>query len=191
MPFSTWMAAAALAAGLTSTAAYAQSTTPMTGHHHAMAAEATAGAGPTRPGQDAFGAIQEIVRILEADPVIDWSKVNIDVLREHLVDMSKVTLDANVTSTPVDGGTRFAVTGEERTRAAIQRMVPAHAREIDGLNGWAATAEPVSDGVVLIVSSADPKQTAKIRGLGFFGILTEGSHHQMHHLAMATGEFAH
>ena len=32
-------------------------------------------ASPTMPGQDAFGAIQEIVRILEADPKTDWSKV--------------------------------------------------------------------------------------------------------------------
>jgi hypothetical protein len=32
------------------------------------------GAVPTMPGQDAFGAVQEIVRILEADPKTDWSK---------------------------------------------------------------------------------------------------------------------
>ena len=32
---------------------------------------------PTMPGQDAFGAIQEIVRILEADPRTDWSKINL------------------------------------------------------------------------------------------------------------------
>jgi hypothetical protein len=30
---------------------------------------------PTMPGQDAFGTIQEVVRILEADPATDWSKV--------------------------------------------------------------------------------------------------------------------
>src|SRR5947209_3755409 len=41
---------------------------------------------PTMPGQDAFGTIQEIVGILEADPNTDWSKVNISALREHLVD---------------------------------------------------------------------------------------------------------
>ena len=29
-------------------------------------------ANPTMPGQDAFGAIQEVVRILEADPNTDW-----------------------------------------------------------------------------------------------------------------------
>ena len=27
---------------------------------------------PTLPGQDAFGAIQEVVRILDADPNTDW-----------------------------------------------------------------------------------------------------------------------
>ena len=48
----------------------------------------------TMLGQDAFGAIQEIVGILEADPNTDWSKVNISALREHLVDMNEVTLKA-------------------------------------------------------------------------------------------------
>ena len=47
------------------------------------------------PGQDPFGAIQEIVRILEADPSTDWSKVNIAALREHLIDMNEVTLRAD------------------------------------------------------------------------------------------------
>ena len=49
---------------------------------------------PTMPGQDAFGAIQEIVRILEADPKTDWSKVNLEALRQHLIDMNEVTLKA-------------------------------------------------------------------------------------------------
>ena len=46
---------------------------------------------PTMPGQEAFGTIQEIVRMLEADPATDWSKVNIGALREHLIDMDEVT----------------------------------------------------------------------------------------------------
>ena len=41
---------------------------------------------PTMPGQDAFGAIQEIVQILEADPKTDWSKVELEGLRQHLID---------------------------------------------------------------------------------------------------------
>jgi hypothetical protein len=41
---------------------------------------------PVLPGQDAFGAVQEIVRMLEADPETDWSKVDLEVLRQHLID---------------------------------------------------------------------------------------------------------
>lgn len=52
------------------------------GMHHGDAAEASV---PKLPGQDAFGALQEIVGILEADPATDWSKVDLDGLREHLI----------------------------------------------------------------------------------------------------------
>ena len=42
--------------------------------HHVMMQGQSDVATPTMPGQDAFGAIQEIVRMLEADPNTDWSK---------------------------------------------------------------------------------------------------------------------
>ena len=158
--------------------------------HHTMTAQPS-GAVPTMPGQDAFGTIQEIVRILEEDPKTDWSKVDIEALRQHLIDMNEVTLNAKAMATPVDGGARYEVSGEGRTLEAIRRMVPAHTREIDGVNGWAVRAEPVATGVVLTVTAADPRQAARIRGLGFIGIMAQGGHHQMHHLAMARGEFSH
>src|ERR1019366_1336233 len=66
----------------------------------------------TQPGQAAFGTIQEIVEILEADPATDWSKVDIDALRQHLIDMDNVTLRARVVTTPVLGGARFDITGD-------------------------------------------------------------------------------
>ena len=112
----------------------------MTGDMSAMHAQmmenqsATLGQ-PTLPGQDAFGAIQEIVRILEADPKTDWSKVNLEALRQHLIDMNEVTLKADVAAKQIDGGLEFAVTGAGPTVGAIQRMVPAHAQEINGLHG--------------------------------------------------------
>ena len=160
-------------------------------HRHHMPPELAAGAIPELPGQAAFGAIQEIVRILEADPATDWSKVDVDALRDHLIDMNEVTLHADVEREPIEGGLRMEVTGAGRTLAAIQRMVPAHARQIDGAQGWAARAEPSRRGVVLTVTSSDPAQAARIRGLGFLGIMSQGSHHQMHHLAMARGERVH
>jgi hypothetical protein len=146
---------------------------------------------PTMPGQAAFGAIQEIVRLLEADPNTDWSKVDLEALRQHLIDMNDVTLKANASAKPVDGGLEIAVTGEGRTIAAIQRMVPAHAQELNRMNGWSAKTELLPDGVLLTVTASDPKEVQHIRGLGFIGLLVSGSHHQPHHLGMAKGQFPH
>ena len=64
----------------------------MMGAHAGMHATSTT---PTMPGQDAFGAIQEIVQILDADPKTDWSKVDLEALRQHLIDMNEVTLRAD------------------------------------------------------------------------------------------------
>ena len=49
---------------------------------------------PESSGQSAFGAIAEIVQILEEDPATDWSRVDIDALREHLIDMEELVLHA-------------------------------------------------------------------------------------------------
>jgi hypothetical protein len=169
---------------------------PATMQHHQqimahMHDQPMQGGAPTMPGQDAFGAVQEIVRALEADPATDWSKVDLESLRQHLIDMNYVTLQASAIAKPIDGGLEIAVTGSGRTLAAIRRMVPAHAAEINGLNGWSAKTSPLGNGVLLTVTATDPKETQHIRGLGFIGILVSGSHHQAHHLAMAKGEFVH
>jgi hypothetical protein len=154
----------------------------MMGHH--------SGAQPTMAGQDAFGTIQEVVRILEADPSTDWSKVNIAALREHLIDMNEVTLHATATEKAIDNGVEITVTGIGRTRDAIKRMVPAHVHEL-GEIGWTARTEQVPDGVRLVVTTTDPKQVVKLKALGFMGIMVQGAHHQPHHLMMAKGQFPH
>lgn len=143
---------------------------------------------PIMPGQDAFGAIQEIVRILEADPATDWSKVNIAALRDHLIDMNEVTLHAVADEHVLDDGVEIIVTGEGRTADAIKRMVPAHVHELNAM-GWNAKTEDLPNGVKLVIISTDPNQVTKLKALGFMGIMVQGSHHQMHHLMMAKGEF--
>lgn len=154
-------------------------------HHHLQAAV------PTLPGQDAFGAIQEIVAILEADPKTDWSKVDLEALRQHLIDMNEVTLKADAVTKQVDGGLEIAITGDGRTVAAIQRMIPAWAQTMNDHHGWATKASQLPNGELLTVTAADAKEMHHIRGLGFIGLLVSGSHHQPHHLMMAKGEFAH
>ena len=154
---------------------------------HAYGGEAVL---PIMPGQEAFGTIQEIVRMLEADPATDWSKVNIGALREHLIDMDEVTMRARSSERALDNGVEIAVTGEGRTLAAIKRMVPAHAQELNAL-GWSAATQILPNGVRLVVTTSDPHQVDKIKALGFMGIMVQGAHHQVHHLMMAKGEFTH
>ena len=161
------------------------------GQHGAMHGQQFGGGAlPTSPGQDAFGAIQEVVQILEADPTTDWSKVNITALREHLIDMNEVTLHAAVTEKATDTGIEFAVTGDGRTRDAIKRMVPAHVQELAAL-GWNAKTTELPNGVTLTVAVTDKTPLAKLKALGFIGVMVQGGHHQPHHLMMAKGEFHH
>ena len=158
----------------------------MQGGIHAPSAAAL----PESPGQDAFGAIQEIVQILQADPATDWSKVNIGALREHLVDMNEVTLRANAAERMTDTSIVVDVTGEGRTLEAIRRMVPAHVRELAG-SGWKADTADLPKGVRLTVAATDAVPLVKLKALGFIGIMVQGGHHQPHHLMMAKGAFAH
>jgi len=160
----------------------------MPGHPGMMGMQGGLGGQPTLPGQDAFGAIQEVVQILEADPTTDWSKVNIAALREHLIDMNDVTLHAIATERVLDNGVEITVTGEGRTLDAIKRMVPAHVGELVKI-GWNAKAEDLPNGVKLTVTTDDAKEAIKLKALGFMGIMVQGGHHQPHHLMIAKGEF--
>lgn len=149
------------------------------------------GAIPASAGQAAFGAIQEVVALLQADPETDWSKVDIDALRQHLIDMDEVTMRAAVRKAPIDGGLRLEITGDGRTLDAIRRMVADHARSIDGMNGWRVRSEPIANGALLRVTASAIGDAVKIRALGFAGLLALGDHHRSHHRAMARGEMVH
>jgi hypothetical protein len=139
---------------------------------------------PVQPGQAAFAAIAEIVALLEADPATDWSRVDLEALRQHLIDMDNVTLRAAVQGEAVDGGVRYTVTGEGPVRLSIRRMVAAHAAAMEG--GWRFTAAETAAGATLTVTVPEADR-ARLRGLGFIGVLTRGMHHQAHHLMLARG----
>ena len=182
-----WRAALAIALAVAGTVA----APTVFAQHHPAGPHAMAPATPTLPGQDAFGAIAEIVRILEADPATDWSKVDLERLRQHLIDMNEVMLRAVVAPSPVPGGLAMEITGTGRTEQAIRAMVVPHAAELDHMPSFTARAEALPGGVRLIVVARPPddaRLVARIRGLGFAGLMTEGAHHQAHHLAMARGE---
>lgn len=156
-------------------------------HDHA---EMSAPASVTAPaGQAAFEAINDVVRRLEADPSTDWSTVDIEALRLHLIDMDRVFTEAGAETTTIPGGARFLVRGTGDVVGSIQRMAGAHARALENSEQFQAAVETTSDGVTMDVTAADglPETVAKIRGLGFAGLLTLDDHHAPHHWMMATG----
>jgi alpha-acetolactate decarboxylase len=139
---------------------------------------------PTEGGQSAFAAIGEIVAKLEADANTDWSKVNIEALRQHLIDMDNVTLRAVVAAKPIDGGAEFHVTSiEPAVQASIRRMTSAHAATMNNVNGMTIAAVDVEGGTIVRVTG----EAERIQALGFMGIMTTGMHHQTHHGMVATG----
>jgi hypothetical protein len=159
-------------------------------NHDAMMQTAAA-SGLTEGGQGAFAAIAEIVAVLDADPATDWARVDIEGLRQHLIDMDNVTLRAQVAMLPTDTGATFSVISTDpAVTASIRRMVTAHAATMDGNNGWAMTAAEVEGGAELSVSGT-AADLPKIAGLGFIGVMTLGMHHQAHHLAVASGQNPH
>lgn len=158
---------------------------------HLAAMSDCAGAVPTSPGQAAFGAISEVVRMLEADPRTDWSKVNVEALRQHLIDMDFVTMRSEVAQRPVPGGIQMDVTGTGRTLLAIRRMAVSHTAMLDQGAEYHASAKEIPGGARITITakdSSDAQLVARIRGLGFAGLMTEGDHHARHHLALARGD---
>ena len=163
---------------------------PAHNHRHGGTSDPTASRGstipPSQPGQAAFAAIQEIVEILEADPATDWNRVNIEALRQHLIDMDNVTLRTDVTNEDIEGGIKFNVAGVEAVRESIRRMTMAHAATMNGVDGWQFAAIPTESGAAITVRTP-VKDAGKLRALGFIGAMTRGMHHQAHHLMLARG----
>lgn len=70
-------------------------------------------------------------------------------------------------------------------------MVVPHAVELDRMAEWSAKAVPIAGGVRLTVLASKPddvKTVARIRGLGFIGLLVQGAHHGPHHPAITKRE---
>ena len=151
---------------------------------------------PELGGEYAFATIAEIVAALLADPGTDWSRVDVAALRDHLVDMSRVTLRTDVRAEPIEGGAAFLVTGEDpATVASVRRVARDHAATMGGaeVDGFAPSfaASEIEGGVRVEVVTDSEAGAATVRALGFHGLLALGDHHRVHHLAIATGASPH
>src|SRR6056297_3896364 len=92
----------------------------------------------TEAGNDIFGTIQEVVQKLEADPETDWSNVNLEALRQHLLDMKAFTEEVEVlTKRPAESGLEIRVKPENpRADQALQRLLKMHPQMLKKEKGW-------------------------------------------------------
>jgi len=54
--------------------------------------------------------------------------------------------------------------------------------------GWDMNAHLENGIWTVTCTTSNPKEVAKIRGLGYIGLNAEGAHHQYHHWLIATGK---
>lgn len=145
----------------------------------------------TETGQAQFAAIAQIVTLLRNTPETDWTKVDIDGLRNHLVDMDNVTTKAVVERSVNGLVVTFGVTGEASISPSIQSMVMAHGPMLQQATGWSVRVARRDDGAMMAIQVTSKEQITQVMGLGFFGLMTLGAHHQQHHLMIAMGQSPH
>ena len=171
-------------------ATFTHAAEPQHQHHEALPSATPL----TAPGNDAFAAIQEATEKLLADPKTDWSRVNLEPLRQHLVDMQNFTLNVDVSAQkPIEGGVEFTVKPiTPGASGSLARLFNAHPAILKQETGWDMTAAKIEGGgYTARVTSTKPDDAARIRGLGYIGIVALGKHHQAHHWQMATGAEPH
>jgi len=147
----------------------------------------------TEPGNDAFGTIQEVIQKLNSDPNTDWSKVNIEALRVHLVDMNDMTLNVEVISqSDIPNGLKAVIEPTTpRANNALERVFKAHPNQLKSETGWDMKVTKTEKQYTIEVTTSNKKDIDKIRGLGYIGLMAYGAHHQPHHWMMASGENPH
>ena len=167
-------------------------TTAPVEHQHMPSSDATASV-PTQTGNAVFGEIQEVLHKLEADPNTDWKKVNLEALRQHLLDMRHFTEDVEVVAQkPIDKG--IEITLRATTPGAIpalDRAFSAHPKVLKAETGWDMTAAKDKDKYKLQITTSDAAQVDKLRALGYIGVMVTGNHHPLHHWALAKGQTPH
>ena len=144
----------------------------------------------TEPGNDIFGTIQEIVRKLDANPHTDWSKVNLEALRQHLLDMQAFTDNVRVIAKkPIPKGVKLTIRPTTpRAVTALRHLLSMHPMMLKQEAGWTMNVAHQGKDTILTVTTPKPDEVAKIRGLGYIGLMAYGAHHRRHHWMIATGQ---
>lgn len=147
----------------------------------------------TEPGNAIFATIQEVVNQMLLDDDTDWEKVDLESLRQHLIDMENFTVNVQVISkTNIEQGIQVIIEPSTiQAAGSLDRALSAHPAMLEQETGWRMVSDKSGNKYRLEITSTNPEDVIKIRGLGYIGIMTMGSHHQPHHWAMASGNNPH
>lgn len=144
----------------------------------------------TAPGNQIFGAIQETIKALEKNPNTNWNQVNIEALRQHLLDMKAFTEEVRVLDKQaINMGVKLEVRPlTKRAKTALRRVLMMHPAMLEKEKGWKMKAMHNGDRWIIRCTAASPDDVPQIRALGYIGLLAMGAHHQLHHWMIATGK---
>lgn len=143
-------------------------------------------------GTDAFATLQEAIIALEANPNTNWEKVNMEALRLHLIQMQDMTLNVNVVQKNINRGFQAVITPTiDRAVQSLTQILSSHPAQMQAETGWDMQVANNNGVFTLTVTSNNIKEIAKIRGLGYIGVMAYGKHHQPHHWAIASGKNPH
>ncbi|MGB1091764.1 MAG: hypothetical protein ACPGYX_06555 [Oceanobacter sp.] len=147
----------------------------------------------TEAGNDAFGTLQEVIVALKNDPNTDWSRVDIEALRTHLIDMYEMTMNVDVVERRrIKTGSEVLIHPKgQRAVEAMKRVMDAHPAQLALETGWTMTVTSTDEGYLLRTTTKDLDEVDMIYGLGYIGLMAWGNHHQPHHWMMATGNNPH
>lgn len=147
----------------------------------------------TEAGNDIFATIQEVITKLNTDTNINWDEVNIEALREHLLDMRDMTINVEVISqNRLENGSEILIRpSTDRAKQAMERVLSAHPEQLKQEANWQMQVQKRGDKYLLTTVTEKPEEVNKIIGLGYIGLMAYGSHHQPHHWSMATGNNPH
>lgn len=144
-------------------------------------------------GNAIFGTIQEVIKNLESDPNTNWEKVDIEGLRQHLIDMENFTTGVDVVSQEnIEKGAQIVIRAKsEEAHQSLTRALKAHPSMMESETGWTMDVKQNKELFTLIIETNKPEEVVKLRAFGYIGIMAQGDHHQVHHWMMASGSNPH
>ena len=147
----------------------------------------------TEAGNAIFGTIQEAIKFLDANPNTDWTKVDIEALRQHLIDMENFTSGVEIVAQKdTDKGTEVIIKATSNAaQASLGRALAAHPSMLNSETGWNMVVKQVGDTYKLTIETDKPAERPRLRALGYIGVMALGNHHQVHHWLMASGANPH